>query len=60
MTIKKINDIYIDIDSNVYVDAYTSEGRNVEVLIYPAGTILGHEIELSDVDENIYVIKGGN
>ena len=60
MTITKINDNYMDTQGNIYVDAYTSEGKNVEVLIYPAGTILGHEIELSDVDKNIYVIKGGN
>ena len=57
MTIEKINDNYMDTQGNIYVDAYTSEGKNVEVMIVPAGKLIGATIKPMVNDTDVYYVE---
>lgn len=44
MTIEKINDNYMDTQGNIYVDARTDDGKNVEILLIPGDKLIGATI----------------
>ena len=57
MTIEKINDNYMDTQGNIYVDAYTSEGKCVEVMIASAGKLIGATIKPTVNDTDVYYVE---
>lgn len=43
--VKKINDVYLDTDNNVFVDVTTEDNRQVEIKIASYNELIGTTIE---------------